>query len=53
MDDVQIKIKLRSRDVTMNKGRLNPNQPSGSQQNTEKRIEKQKDPMVIKNQRIK
>ena len=29
IDDVR-KIKLRSRDVTINKGRLNPNQPSSS-----------------------
>ena len=28
LDDVQRKIKLRSRDVIMNKGRLNPNQTS-------------------------
>ena len=32
----------------MNKGRLNPNHPSSSQQNKEKRTEKQKDPMVYK-----
>ena len=48
IDDVQRKIKLRSRDVIMNKGRLNPNQPSGSQMNTEKRNEKQKEPIVQK-----
>ena len=40
--DVQRKIKLRSRDVVMNKLRLNPNQPSSSQMNIEKRNEKQK-----------
>ena len=39
IDDVK-KIKLRSRDVIMNKGRLNPNQPSSSQMNTKKRNEK-------------
>ena len=33
IDDVR-KIKLRSRDVAINKGRLNPNQPSNSQINT-------------------
>ena len=48
IDDVQRKIKLRSRDVTMNKGMLNPNHPSSSQQNIEKRTEKQKEPMVYK-----
>ena len=36
IDDVR-KIKLRSRDVAINKGRLNPNQPSSSQINTEKK----------------
>ena len=36
IDDVQRKIKLRNRYVTVNKGRFNQNQPSGSQQNTEK-----------------
>ena len=40
IDDVQRKIKLRNRDVTVNKGRLNQNQPSSSQQNTKKRSEK-------------
>ena len=42
------KTKLRSRDVIMNKGRLNPNQPSNGQLNTEKRNEKQKEPVVHK-----
>ena len=42
------KIKLRSRDVIINKGRLNPNQPSSSQINTKKRNEKQKEPVVHK-----
>ena len=32
----------------MNKGRLNPNQPSSSQMNTKKRNEKQKEPVVHK-----
>ena len=41
IDDVR-KIKLRSRDVDINKARLNPKQPSNSQINTEKRNEKQK-----------
>ena len=40
------KIKLRSRYVAINKGRLNPNQPSRSQINTEKRNEKQKELVV-------
>ena len=35
-------IKLRSRDVIMNKGRLNPNHPSSSQMNTEKKKQKTK-----------
>ena len=48
MDDVQRKIKLINGDVTRNKGRLNQNQPSSSQQTTEKRTEKQKKPMVYK-----
>ena len=47
IDDVR-KIKLRSRDVAINKGRLNPNQPSSSQMNIEKRNEKQKEPFVHK-----
>ena len=42
------KIKLRSRDVAINKGWLNPNQPSSSQINIEKRNEKQKEPVVHK-----
>ena len=46
--DVQRKIKLRSRDVIMNKGRLNPNHPSSSQINTKKRNEKQKEHVVHK-----
>ena len=36
IDDVQRKIKLRSRDVIVNKGRLNQNNPSSSQQKTKK-----------------
>ena len=42
------KIKLRSRDASINKGRLNPNQSSSSQINTETRNEKQKEPVVHK-----
>ena len=42
IDDVQRKIKLRSRYVIINKERLNPNQPSSSQINTEKTNEKTK-----------
>ena len=34
IDDVQRNIKLRNRDVTINKWRFNQNQPSCSQQNT-------------------
>ena len=47
IDDVR-KIKLRSTDVAINKGRLNPNQPSSSQINTEKINEKQKELVVHK-----
>ena len=36
IDDVK-KIKLRGGDVAMNKGGLNPNHPSNSHTNTEKR----------------
>ena len=36
MDDVQRKIRLRNREVVVNKGRLNSNQPSTSALNTEK-----------------
>ena len=49
MDDVQRKIQLRNRYVTVNKGRLNPNHPSSSQQNTDKKNEKQKEQTVYKN----
>ena len=48
INDVQRNIKLRSRDVIMNKGRLNPNHPSSSQMNTKKRNKKQKEPFVHK-----
>ena len=37
-----------NRGVTVNKGRFNQNQPSSSQQNTENRSEKQKEPIVYK-----
>ena len=40
IDDVQRKIKLRNRDVTVNKGRFNQNQYSSSQQNTGKKKER-------------
>ena len=48
INDVQRKIKLRNRDVTVNKGRFNQNQPSSSQQNTENKTEKQKEAIVYK-----
>ena len=48
MDDVQRKIQLRNRDVTINKGRLNENQHSSSQHNTDKKKEKQKEQIVYK-----
>ena len=48
MDDVQRKIKLRSRDVTMNKGRLNQNHPSSSQQKTNNKKQKQNEQIVHK-----
>ena len=40
IDDVQRKIDLRNRDVTINKGRFNQNQPSSSQKNTKKKRSK-------------
>ena len=48
IDDVPRKIDLRNRDVTVNKGSFNQNQPSSSQPNTEKKNERQKDPIVYK-----
>ena len=48
IDDVQRKIKLINRDVTVNKWRFNQNQYSSSQQNIEKKNEKQKEPIVYK-----
>ena len=36
IDDVHRKIKLRNRDVIVNKGRFNSNQPSSSQHDVEK-----------------
>ena len=53
IDDVQRNIKLRNRDVIVNKGRFNKNQPSSSQQNIEKRSEKQKEPIVYKESKNK
>ena len=51
IDDVR-KIKLRTRDVIMNKGRLNPNQPSSSQMNIEKRNKNKKNLLYIKRLKI-
>ena len=48
MDDVQRKIQLRNRDVIVNNGRLNPNQPSSNQQNNDKKKEKEKEQIVYK-----
>ena len=48
INDVQRKIKLRNRDVIVNKGRLNSNQPSTSALNTEKGKEIKKDLIVNK-----
>ena len=42
------KIKLRNRYVIVNEERFNQNQPSSSQQNIEKKNEKQKEPIVYK-----
>ena len=42
IDDFQKKLKLRRRDVIINKGRSNANHPSSSQKNTENQIEKKK-----------
>ena len=51
IDDVQRKLKLISRDLVINKGRPNQNQPSTSKQNQEKEKEKEtkKDTTVHKN----
>ena len=46
MDDVQRKMKLRNRDVPINKGKANPNQPSSSSLNVEKGKETQQEPFV-------
>ena len=46
MDDVQRKIRLRNRDVLINKGKANPNQPSSSSLNGEKVKELPKDYFV-------
>ena len=48
MDDVQRKIRLRNRDVLINKGKANPNQPSTSSLNVEKGKELQKESLVNK-----
>ena len=48
MDDVQRKIRLRNREVVVNKGRINSNQPSTNSLNIEKGKEKQKHPIVNK-----
>ena len=45
IDDVKNKLKLRSRDLVINKGRQNQNQPSASKKNQEK----EKDTNVHKN----
>ena len=37
MGDFKRTIQLRNRDVNSNEGRLNPNKPSSSQQNTDKK----------------
>ena len=47
IDDVR-NIKLRSKYIAINKGGLNPNQPSSSQTSPEKRNKKQKDHVVYK-----
>ena len=48
VDDIQRKIKLRNIYFTVNKGRFNQIQPFSSQHNTEKKNEKQKEPIVYK-----
>ena len=48
MDDVQRKIRLRKREVFINKGKANPNQPSTSSLNVEKGKEVQKESFVNK-----
>ena len=52
IDDVK-KIKLRNRDVSMNKGMLNPNQTSISQMNTEKETKNKRNLLNIKRLKIK
>ena len=44
---------MRNRDVTVNKGRFNQNQPSSSQHNTKKKNERQKDTIVYKESKNK
>ena len=48
MDDVQRKMRLRNRDVPINKGKANPNQPSSSSLDGEKGKGLQKEPYVSK-----
>ena len=48
MDDVQRKIRLRNREVVVNKGRPNSNKPSTNSLNTEKGKEIEKDTIVNK-----
>ena len=48
MDDVQRKIRLRNREVFINKGKSSPNQPSTSSLNVEKGKEVQKESFVNK-----
>ena len=48
MDDVQRKMRLRNRDVPINKGKANPNQPSSSSVNAEKGKEQQKETSMNK-----
>ena len=48
MDDVQRKIRLRNREVLINKGKVNPNQPSTSFLNIERGKEIQKESVVNK-----
>ena len=48
MDDVQRKIRLRNKEVFINKGKVNPNQPSTSSLNIERGKEMQKESIVNK-----
>ena len=53
IDDVQRKLNLRSRDVVINKGRLNQNHPSAGKKIKKKKRKHKKIPLYIKILRTK